>query len=223
MTSLARAAVATRQWPGLWVVALGGFLARGGIVLFLLPMAPLPSTVGLATLVGPTSVTAAGLTPDSIVRLVVVVTLGVAWLLAGNAIGAMTDLAVVDAAAPAADPAGRHADPRRIARLVGLRLAALVPLGVVVAITARPVGDLVYQELILPRDLATPLILRVVQGAQVQVASHRPRLDRRRGARRHRRPPGHPRGPSLRGGHRGRASPTSSGARCTRSWRRSPV
>ena len=46
---------ATRERPALWIVALCGFLARGGIVLLVLPMIPLPSTVGMATFVGPTS------------------------------------------------------------------------------------------------------------------------------------------------------------------------
>lgn len=169
MTALARAAIATRQRPSLWIVALCGFLARGGIVLLALPIVPLPSTVGLATFVGPTSVTAAGLTAESVIRLVVITALAVTWLLAGSAIGALTDIALVGDLAQPADAVPR---PRRrlVARLIGLRLVALVPLGLVVAITARPVGELVYQELILPRDVAAPLLLRVVEGAQVQVA-----------------------------------------------------
>ena len=159
MTALARAATATRERPALWIVALCGFLARGGIVLLALPVAPLPSTVGLATFVGPTSVTAAGLTPDSVVRLGLAIVLGLTWLLAGSTIGALTDTAIVGGLGPAGRAVG-PADRRRV-----------VPLVVVVAITARPVGELVYHELILPRDVATPLVLRVVQGAQLQVAA----------------------------------------------------
>jgi len=170
VTALARAATATRDRPALWIVALCGFLARGGIVLLALPVAPLPSTVGLATFVGPTSVTAAGLTPDSIVRLGLAIVLAVTWLLAGSAIGAVADIAIVGGLGPAGSTA-RPMDRRRVVRLVAIRLAALVPLVVVVAITARPVGELVYHELILPRDVATPLVLRVVQGAQVQVVA----------------------------------------------------
>ena len=105
MTALARAAIATRDRPSLWIVALCGFLARGGIALLALPIVPLPSTVGLATLVGPTSVTAAGLTPDSVVRLVVIITLAVTWLLTGSAIGALTDIALVGGLGRPADPA----------------------------------------------------------------------------------------------------------------------
>lgn len=170
MTALARAAIATRDRPALWIVALCGFLARGGIILLALPVAPLPSTVGLATFVGPTSVTAAGLTPDSVVRLSLAIVLAVAWLLAGSAIGAYTDIAIVEGQGAAGPPAAKPVHRRLIARLVVLRLAALVPLIVVVATTARPVGELVYHELILPRDVATPLVVRVVQGAQLQVA-----------------------------------------------------
>jgi hypothetical protein len=175
VTALARAAVATRERPSLWIVALGGFLARGGIVLLLLPVVPLPSTVGLATFVGPTSVTAAGLTPDSVVRLAIVVALVVGWLLVGNAVGALADEAIVAGLEPAGqaegDPEAARPNRGRLLRLVGLRLVALLPLIAVVALTARSVGELVYHELTLPSDSAAPILLRVVQGAQVQVAA----------------------------------------------------
>ena len=171
MTALARAAVTTRQRPSLWIVALCGFLARRGIILFLLPVIPLPSTVGLATFVGPTSVTAAGLTPDSVVRLTIVVALVVGWLLLGNLVGAMADDAIVAGLDPAGQADAARPDRGRLTRLVGLRLVALFPLIAVVAFTARSVGDLVYHELILPSDSAAPILLRVVQGAQVQVAA----------------------------------------------------
>lgn len=170
MIALARAAEATRQRPSLWIVALCGFLVRGGIVLFALPVLRLPSTVGMATLVGPTSVTAAGLTPDSVVRVGLAVGFFVAWLLVGHVVGALTDTAIVSGFG-GTDPAAHPRRPRRIARLVAIRLASLLPLAVVVAVTARPVGELVYQELILPHDIATPLLIRVVEGAQVQVAA----------------------------------------------------
>ena len=167
MTVLAQAAGGTRARPALWIVGLGGFLARGGILLMVLPMAPVPSTVGLATLVGPTSVTAAGLTADSVVRLIVAIVAAVAWLLAGTALGAVADIALVDGFGPSVDGATR----RRIGRLIAIRLAALVPLAVIVTIAARSVGELVYNELVLPRDIATPLVLRVIEGAEVQVAA----------------------------------------------------
>jgi hypothetical protein len=171
VTALARAAVATRERPSLWIVALCGFLARGGIVLLLLPVIPLPSTVGLATFVGPTSVTAAGLTQDSVVRLTIVVALAVGWLLVGNAVGAMADNAIVAGLRREGDAEAARPDRGRLIRLVGLRLVALLPLIAVVALTARSVGDLVYHELILPSDSAAPILLRVVQGAQVQAVA----------------------------------------------------
>ncbi len=170
MAALARAVAATRELPSLWIVALCGFLARGGIVLLILPMVPLPSTVGLATFVGPTSVTAAGLTPDGMVRVVLVVTLVVGWLVAGSLVGALTDRAAVRTVARNDDVTERRGH-HVLLRLVGLRLVALVPLIAVVAVTARSVGELVYQELILPSDISAPIVLRVVQGARVQVSA----------------------------------------------------
>lgn len=170
MTALARAVAATRERPSLWIVALCGFLARGGIVLLILPMIPVPSTVGMATFVGPTSVTAAGLTPDSAARLSLLVALFVGWLVAGDLVGALTDQTIVASVAGGAGvPTGSGG--RLVLRLVGLRLVALLPLIAVMAITARSVGELVYHELILPSDIAAPIVLRVAQGAQVQVAA----------------------------------------------------
>jgi len=170
VAALARAVVATRERPVLWLVALCGFLARGGIVLLVLPMVPLPSTVGMATFVGPTSVTAAGLTPDSVARIASLVVLVVGWFVVGNVIGALTDRAIVAAVAPADGVPGQGA-VRLVLRLVAVRLVALIPFIAVVAITARSVGELVYQELILPSDITAPIVLRVVQGARVQVAA----------------------------------------------------
>jgi hypothetical protein len=168
VAALARAVAATRERPSLWIVALCGFLARGGIVLLIVPLVPLPSTVGMATFVGPTSVTAAGLTPDGIVRVALVVALAVGWLVAGSLVGALTDRAAVRTVAWNGDVVERGGR-RVLLRLAGLRLIALVPLIAVVAIAARSVGELVYQELILPSDISAPIVLRVVQGARLQV------------------------------------------------------
>jgi hypothetical protein len=168
--ALARAVVATRERPALWLVALCGFLARGGIVLLILPMVPLPSTVGMATFVGPTSVTAAGLTPDSVARVAFLVALVVGWFVVGNVLGALTDRAIVTAAAPT-DRVPEQTGARLVLRIVALRLVALLPFIAVVAITARSVGELVYQELILPSDITSPIVLRVVHGARGQVAA----------------------------------------------------
>ena len=49
--------------PGLWPVALAGFLARGGIVLFVAPVVVAPSLVALATFIGPASITPTGRRP----------------------------------------------------------------------------------------------------------------------------------------------------------------
>jgi hypothetical protein len=174
VSALARAVTATRERPALWIVALCGFLARGGIVLLVLPMIPLPSTVGMATFVGPTSVTAAGLTPDSVARIGLLAAVTIGWFVAGNVIGALTDRAIVAAVVPVGRAAHRTAEPARsrlLLRIVAVRLVALLPFITVVAVTARSVGELVYQELILPSDINSPIVLRVVQGARLQVGA----------------------------------------------------
>ena len=57
---LGAAALIALARPRLWGLGLAGFLARGGIVLFVLPILTLPSVVGVTTFVGPTAITAAG-------------------------------------------------------------------------------------------------------------------------------------------------------------------
>lgn len=170
MSALARAVTATRERPALWIVALCGFLARGGIVVLVLPMIPLPSTVGMATFVGPTSVTAAGLTPDSVARIGLLAAAVVAWILVGNVVGALTDRTIVAAVVPASR-ATEPATARSVFSIVAVRLVALLPFIAVVAVTARSVGELVYQELILPSDITSPIVLRVVQGARLQAGA----------------------------------------------------
>ena len=46
--------LATLAHPLAWPVALAGFLVRGGIVVFLLPIVALPSPVGISDRIAPT-------------------------------------------------------------------------------------------------------------------------------------------------------------------------
>ncbi len=178
--SASGAAVVALEHPGTWPIALCGFLVRGGIVLFLLPLVSLPSPIGLANLIGPTSVTAAGLTPEATLRLVAILGSTVTLMLAGIVIGAGCDASIARAL-PASEPfvdasVERSASGRRpitvglIARLAGLRLVALIPVSLAIAASARPIGEAVYDELILPRDFVTPLAWRVFGAALAPIA-----------------------------------------------------
>ncbi len=53
---LGTALLVTLTRPATWLVALAGFLIRGGIVWFLIPIVALPTPVGLANALGPSIV-----------------------------------------------------------------------------------------------------------------------------------------------------------------------
>lgn len=167
--------------PRLWALGLAGFLARGGIVVFVLPILTLPSVVGLTTFVGPTAITAAGLSPRFVALAAVAAAILAAWLVAGTLVGAAVDVALVrealrpdeaagfgasDRAVDArSETAGERGGRRLVRRLFVVRLVSLIPLGLALAWGAARLVDVGYRELILPGDLARPFVLRVLGGA----------------------------------------------------------
>ncbi|MFI5225637.1 MAG: hypothetical protein ACHQ3P_03065, partial [Candidatus Limnocylindrales bacterium] len=165
---VARATRSTLSTPSLWPIALAGFLARGGILVLLLAIVPFPSAVGLANLIGPTAITAAGLTTDAVVVLgaagVAVVTL----IVAGTAVGAATDAVLATALEPA--PTASLGAPAVIRRSTAIRLIGDVVIIAAMAVTARPIFDVLYAELTAPTDVATPLVLRVIEQAAEPIA-----------------------------------------------------
>ncbi len=184
------ASVAVLGRPALWAVALVPFLARGGVLLLLLPALVLPSFVGLATFVGPTSVTAEGPGPHLVAILIAALGAGIALAIAGTlvaAAGEATLLLSMSRPGRAGSSGGRPhatifvpevgpvsdavADWRGATirgatiRVAAVRLLLLVPM---VALGASAVPAWVaaaYRELTLPSDVAMPLLLRVVAGS----------------------------------------------------------
>jgi len=172
--------------PAWWVLALAGFLARGGIVLAILPIVSLPSPLGLSDIFAPAIMQLRLGSPDValVVSIVGVVAGIVACVVIGGLIGAATDLALIrDGALAAAEegvtdvgPRGRpSADvetrPARrggfriVVRILIVRLVAHLPLAVAVAIGSVAVVNVTYAELTRPDDVVTPLVVRVVIGA----------------------------------------------------------
>lgn len=159
--------------PTLVLVALAGFLVRGGIVVLGLPILVLPTPVGLATIFGPdvVSVALAGPNPG-IVRLAIIgaFLLG-AWLVLGGFLGAAADVACIEATATSeAHGGGRgpvvgwRSAPRwrTILRVVVVRWLAHLPLVVALAWGVVRIVEATYAELVLPSDTATPLVFRVL-------------------------------------------------------------
>ena len=164
--------------PDLWPPALLAFLLRGGFVLFLAPIVTAPTPVALANLVGPSAVTAAGLSEGGI-RVVATVGLALAaWVLVGGSIAAAAEAMLLRETVrdggdpwPALQPPGgppiAPVGPSvgLVVRLVIARLVALMPLAVALAWGSGRIVDAGYRELVLPSDLVTPLVVRVLRGA----------------------------------------------------------
>ena len=162
--------------PGLAAVGLAGFLARGGLLLFALPFVVLPTVVGVGNWIGPTSITASGPSERLLWLIGALVGIGIAGLALGTVIGAFADLQLFGAAAGAdAVRRGRPARPHRgskalLARLVLIRLLAIVPVSLALAWSANRFGAAAYRELILPDELVTPIVLRVLDRTRDAVA-----------------------------------------------------
>lgn len=169
---LGTGARAALEAPRLWPVALAGFLARGGIVLFALPIVALPSVVGLTTFIGPNSITAAGLAPRLVAMIGLTTAVLMIWITLATLVGAATDrllIRAIVAARPASERPLRAPD-RDLATLFVIRLVSLVPFALGVAIGGARLGQVAYQELVLPTDSSAPLVTRILAGAPEVVA-----------------------------------------------------
>ena len=99
-TILVSSLLAALAHPVAWPVALAGFLVRGGIVLFLVPILVLPSPVGLSDVIAPTlsSVALGGVTVELVALVGAIGALGIAGvLLAGWFAAAMEEALIRDA------------------------------------------------------------------------------------------------------------------------------
>jgi hypothetical protein len=179
---VASASTATLARPQAWPLALAGFLARGGILLFILPIVVVPTPTGLATFFGPLIVTIVTTGPDAgIFALAALASMAaLVALVVGGLLGAAVDVVLIgwfgpDVSDRAALAARRPlpeppADIRALTRRTfGVRLAAHLPLVVVAPWTVARIVDATYHELILPSDVAIPLVLLVVRAALVPV------------------------------------------------------
>jgi hypothetical protein len=168
--------------PSWWLIALAGFLARGGIVLAILAVVSLPSPLILSNLVAPVILPLAmGHLDAGVVATIAALVAGLlAVLLIGGLIGAVTDLALIrDGVAAAADegvvspgggiaeawPAGGRGGIRVVGRILAVRLLAHLPFVAIVAIGGVGIVDVTYIELTRPGEVATPLVARIVASA----------------------------------------------------------
>ncbi len=173
------ALLATLARPAWWLLGLAGFLARGGILLFLLAIVTLPSPLALSNVVAPllVPIVFGGFTPLLLALLVSGIVSLVAWVVVGGWIGAATEIVLIRDARRAAAEEGlpvRRGDPSGhwlIGRLAIAHLLAHVPLVVVAALGSVAIVNVAYVELTSPFEVATPLPIRIVAGAAGPIAA----------------------------------------------------
>lgn len=162
--------------PDLWPLALVAFLVRGGLVPFVLPIVVLPSTVGVATFVGPTLVTAEGLTPQAVALAIGLAAALAAWYLAGGLLAAWSEARTIEASlrdeagaevgagADAADGDGhRRLVASTLARILTARTVSFLPLAVAAGWGVSRIVSVGYAELVSPADVSIPFPLRVLR------------------------------------------------------------
>jgi hypothetical protein len=164
--------------PAAWPVALAGFLARGGLVLFLLPIMVLPTPAGVANVVAPWLVPFAfgQVSLEAVAILATTAAAAVGWIAAGGILGGWADVALIrDAAAneelgfgSIVPPPARHG--RLAVQVFALRLVAHAPLGAALAWGAARIGQAGYRELVNPLEVVSPLAVRVIAAVPDAVA-----------------------------------------------------
>jgi hypothetical protein len=152
------------------IVALAGFLLRGGIVLLLAPSVVLPSVIGIA---GATGVSAFAIDgrPTAWLIEVAIAAAAVApvWLMTAFLVGSIIDVWLIEAATGGQEMAAGRPRPLPafglLADMAGIRAICLLPLGYAVYQAGSHIYTVAYDEFTLPSNLATPLPVRVVEGA----------------------------------------------------------
>lgn len=173
------ALLSTLVRPSWWILALAGFLSRGGILLFLLGVVSLPSPLALSNVVAPllVPIVFGGWTPFVIAVVALLIGSVLGWIVVGGWIGAATEIVLIrDARGAAIEEGvpigGDGPRPRWLtARVTVAHFAAQVPLAVVAAIGSVSIVSVIYQELVTPSDVATPLAVRVIRGAAGPIAA----------------------------------------------------
>jgi hypothetical protein len=165
--------------PSWWILALAGFLSRGGILLFLLGVVSLPSPLAVSNVVAPllVPIVFGGWTPYLFAVLALLVGSVLGWIVVGGWIGAATEIVLIrDARRAAIDegvPTGGDGPrPRWLTvRVTAAHFLAHAPLAVVAAIGSISIVSVTYKELVAPFEVVTPLVLRVARGAAGPIAA----------------------------------------------------
>lgn len=178
LASLVASLLATLANPSAWILALAGFLVRGGLVLVLAPIVVVPSAVGLANVVAPTltSMVFGGISGEVLTTIALIVVAIGSWLIIGGFAAAAVEAEgalVIARDEDVVGGPGRPDQPRRSGSMMRILLAralAAGPLVIALATGSIRVVAVAYRELTVPSDVAVPLVLRVVRGAPEAIA-----------------------------------------------------
>jgi hypothetical protein len=171
------AALGALSAPAAWPVGLAGFLARGGLILFLVPIMVLPTPAGVANLIAPWVVPlwSGQVSAQLVVVVALAVGLAVGSIVAGGMLGAWADLVLIREAA-ANEELGFGPvvpRPRRMlaAEAFAVRLLAHAPLALALAWGAARIAEAGAQELRNPLEVVSPFAIRVVAAVPDAVAA----------------------------------------------------
>jgi hypothetical protein len=165
--------------PSWWLLALAGFLVRGGAVLFLLAIVSLPSPLVVSNIVAPLVVPIALGQIDA--GTVALIGLGVGsvviWLIGGGWVAAAIEIVLIRDGREAMAEEGLtvQSAPRSggllTSRVMAAHLLAHIPTALVLGIGSVRILSVAYIELTNPFEVATPLVLRVIAGAAAPVSA----------------------------------------------------
>jgi len=152
------------------LVALAGFLLRGGVALLLVPSLVLPSVIGVAAATGVDAFGIDGRPTGWLFEIVAVIAAAMAiWLLVAFVVGSVIDAWLIEAALdPDRNAAGRARPLPSLALvldLAGIRALCALPLAPAGLWAGLKIYTATYNELTAPVNLTTPIVLRVFQGA----------------------------------------------------------
>lgn len=162
--------------PGSWPVALAGFLARGGLILFLVPIVVVPTPAGVANVVAPWLVpfVFGQVSAEAVVVLGLTFAGIVGWIVAGGLLGAWVDTVLIREASANEElgfgPIAVPPRPHLTVQAFVVRLLAHVPLAVALAWGAARIGQAGYRELVNPLEVVSPLLVRIVSAVPDAVA-----------------------------------------------------
>lgn len=169
--------VVTLLRPVSWALGLAGFLAGGGVLIVAWPIVVLPTLTGLQnTLGGPISSLVFGAPSSGLVAIIAGgIAGGILLVLLGTLAGAWAERQGIAVALEAASDDGMVLARTDVdgapgaGRVAMVRLLALAPVAIAIALAWRPLYDATYHELILPANLSTPLPLRVIREVPLPV------------------------------------------------------